>query len=70
MAARHMQFVRNLPPDDPPVEAVRASREQQIAEAAYYLAVAREFEPGHELEDWAAAEREVDARLADEAHRR
>jgi hypothetical protein len=27
-----------------------------IAEAAYYLAERRGFEPGHELEDWLAAE--------------
>jgi len=30
-----------------------------IAEAAYYLAERRGFEPGHELEDWVAAEAEI-----------
>jgi len=30
-----------------------------IAERAYYLAEKRGFAPGHELEDWLAAEREV-----------
>jgi hypothetical protein len=30
-----------------------------IAEAAYYLAEQRGFVPGHELEDWLAAEREI-----------
>lgn len=30
-----------------------------IAERAYYKAEARGFEPGHELEDWLAAEAEV-----------
>jgi DUF2934 family protein len=30
-----------------------------IAEAAYYLAERRNFEPGHELEDWVAAESEI-----------
>jgi hypothetical protein len=34
-----------------------------IAEAAYFRAEKRGFAPGHETEDWLAAEREVDARL-------
>ena len=34
-----------------------------IAEAAYFLAEKRGFAPGHESEDWLAAETEVDARL-------
>jgi hypothetical protein len=34
-----------------------------IAEAAYYRAADRGFAPGHEMEDWLAAENEVDARL-------
>jgi hypothetical protein len=36
---------------------------RQIAEAAYYRAKERGFEPGHELEDWIEAEAEVRARL-------
>ena len=36
-----------------------------IAEAAYYRAKERGFEPGHELEDWIEAEAEVMARLND-----
>jgi antirestriction protein ArdC len=35
-----------------------------IAEAAYFSAQNRGFAPGHELEDWCAAEKEVDRRLA------
>jgi Protein of unknown function (DUF2934) len=35
-------------------------RHQAIARAAYYRAERRHFEPGHELEDWLAAERQVD----------
>jgi hypothetical protein len=31
----------------------------RIAEAAYYKAQARGFEPGHEMEDWLAAEAEA-----------
>jgi hypothetical protein len=37
------------------------NREQRIAEAAYWRAERRGFEPGHELDDWLEAEREVDA---------
>jgi hypothetical protein len=38
------------------------SREQRIAEAAYWRAERRGFQPGHELDDWLEAEREHDAR--------
>jgi hypothetical protein len=34
---------------------------QMIATAAYYLAEQRQFEPGHELEDWTEAERQIRA---------
>lgn len=34
-----------------------------IAKAAYYRAEKRGFTPGHETEDWLAAESEVDAKL-------
>ena len=36
-----------------------------IQEAAYYKAEARNFAPGFEAQDWADAEREVDAMLGD-----
>ena len=39
------------------------ARNAMVREAAYLHARARGFEPGHELEDWLAAEHEVDARL-------
>ena len=39
------------------------SREAMIATAAYYLAEHRGFEIGRELDDWLAAENEVDLRL-------
>ena len=32
---------------------------EMIAVAAYYRAQNRQFEPGHELEDWLAAENEI-----------
>jgi len=31
----------------------------RVAEAAYYKAEARGFEPGHEVDDWLDAEREL-----------
>jgi hypothetical protein len=34
-----------------------------IAEAAYYRAKARDFESGHEVEDWLEAEADVDRQL-------
>ena len=34
-----------------------------IAEAAYFRAERRGFAPGHELEDWLAAEAEIEGRL-------
>lgn len=39
-------------------------RYRMIQDAAYYRAEKRGFAPGHDLEDWAEAEREVDALLA------
>jgi hypothetical protein len=35
------------------------SRHEAIARAAYFLAEARGFEPGHELDDWLSAERQI-----------
>jgi hypothetical protein len=32
---------------------------QMVALAAYYRSLGRGFEPGHELEDWLAAENEI-----------
>jgi hypothetical protein len=39
-----------------------AEREAMIARAAYFRAEQRGFAPGHELEDWLAAEAEIDWR--------
>lgn len=36
-------------------------RHDRIARAAYRRAQARGFEPGHDLEDWLEAEREIDS---------
>jgi hypothetical protein len=41
----------------------REARRALIAESAYLRAERRGFAPGHEAEDWLAAEAEVDALL-------
>jgi len=38
------------------------SREERIAISAYWRAAQRQFAPGHELDDWLAAESEVDSK--------
>ena len=40
------------------------AREAMIAEAAYHRSAHRGFEPGHEVDDWLAAESEIDGALA------
>jgi len=44
-----------------PLDDTTADRLKRIAEAAYRRAQQRNFEPGHDLEDWLEAEKEVDA---------
>ena len=44
-----------------------AERKQRIAELAYLRAQARGFAPGREMDDWLAAELEVDSLLAGQA---
>ena len=46
--------VAMLPPED---------LHQSIAVAAYYLAEARGFQPGAELDDWLTAEAQIDKQL-------
>lgn len=46
------------------------SREARIERAAYQRAASRGFHPGSELDDWLAAEREVDAESLGESARR
>jgi hypothetical protein len=38
------------------------SRDALIAELAYFKSLSRGFEPGHEVEDWLAAEAAIDQR--------
>lgn len=47
----------------PPTETSDEERRQLIEVAAYLRAERRQFAPGHESEDWLAAEGEVDASL-------
>jgi hypothetical protein len=53
-----------------PLERVsEEERRDMIARAAYFRAERRNFAPGHEEEDWVAAEAEVDRELARRALR-
>jgi hypothetical protein len=52
-----------------PVEISPEARRSMIAEAAYLRAERRGFVPGYELEDWIAAESEVDSLLEAEHSR-
>jgi Protein of unknown function (DUF2934) len=42
------------------------TREERIAMSAYWRAASRQFTPGHELDDWLAAETEVDSKEREE----
>ena len=49
-------------PESMPASGMAVSSEQltaMIATAAYYIAAARNFAPGNEMEDWLEAERQV-----------
>ena len=46
--------------DQRDIPSFSESREARIAEAAYWRAERRGFSPGHELDDWLNAERDVD----------
>jgi len=43
-----------------PKQPLQQERQGKIAEHAYHLALARGFAPGHELDDWLAAERALE----------
>ena len=48
----------------PPLIASESERRAMIAAEAYLRAERRNFAAGHEIEDWVAAEAEVNARLS------
>jgi hypothetical protein len=71
-----MRLMVSTPPSDRPLSAAIADyarvaqrlveptmRHAMITEAAYYRAQRRGFAPGHELDDWLAAEIEVNEML-------
>jgi len=60
MRGKHIH--RRSPPAARAADATQ--RRAMIAEAAYYRAQRRGFEPGHALEDWLQAEVEVERTLA------
>jgi hypothetical protein len=51
------------PSPEGPEPSEPAQRHALIAEAAFLIAQERGFAPGHELNDWLAAEREIDQGL-------
>jgi hypothetical protein len=53
------QSARRRPAAEP--EAITDDRQVQVALAAYFIAEKRGFEPGHELDDWLAAEAQLAA---------
>jgi hypothetical protein len=55
--------VRKSAPNAPRMALTREGRQALIAEKAYLRAEHRGFTPGHETEDWLAAEAEVDVLL-------
>ena len=63
-AGRRPSRTRKSPSEKPArVQVTPEARRALIAETAYLRAERRGFEPGHEAEDWLAAEAEVDALL-------
>jgi len=48
----------------PPAQVGNEERRALVAQAAYYRAERRGFTDGHELEDWLAAEAEIELLLA------
>lgn len=65
--ARRAARSRKSPPATPARARVTSeARRALIAEAAYLRAERRGFSPGHETDDWLAAEAEVDALLSEQ----
>lgn len=58
-AARRERKRDIVPPAATEAEAEVVDRQVQVALAAYFIAEKRGFEPGHELDDWLAAEAQL-----------
>jgi hypothetical protein len=62
--AKAAKATLQAPPASAELTSITTSdREAMIATAAYYRAERRHFSPGSELEDWIAAEAEIDTLL-------
>ena len=59
LAAQHAPDLPDASCTHPQVE--RAWRQKRIRDAAYFRSLQRPACPGKEMEDWLAAEREIDA---------
>lgn len=66
----HKSRVKEAPQARMPAAASAdpAARRQMIAAAAYRRAELRGFAPGREVNDWLAAEAEIDAAMATKMH--
>ena len=60
---REAASVRAIFGTDNPVAALLELREERIRVCAYFKAERRGFAPDHELDDWLAAEHEIDDAL-------
>jgi len=49
-------------------EAFATERHRMIEESAYHHAEKRGFQPGHEMQDWLAAEKDIDSHLGNAAN--
>jgi len=58
--ARSTRKTEPQAPADSSPPAIDVTRRAMIAEAAYYRAQRRGFEPGYELDDWVSAEAEIE----------
>jgi hypothetical protein len=58
-----VQAVGTVPTGLIPLNDATADRLRRIADAAYKRAQSRHFAPGHDLEDWLEAEKEIDAEV-------
>jgi Protein of unknown function (DUF2934) len=64
--SEHLSSANSKPLDIKPYlhPATQGWREPMIRRAAYFRSLNRGFQPGKELEDWLAAEREVEELIA------
>ncbi|MGE5153752.1 MAG: DUF2934 domain-containing protein [Bdellovibrio bacteriovorus] len=60
LAAKEAAWLAGLGAGKSPLSHEPAQRERLVREWAYFRAQRRGFVPGHEVEDWLAAERELE----------